>query len=162
MGGLSQAARVGQSLRRHGYSLAVAESLTGGLVSHLLTEVPGASDYLRLGVVSYTVAAKAAVLEVASELLQQGVVSDAVARAMAEGIRRLAGSDLGLGLTGLAGPGGAESGLPIGLTYIAVAGPEGTSSRELHLTGGRSQIKRGAARAGLRLVLEYLDGFGSR
>lgn len=161
MGGLSQAARVGRSLRRHGYSLAVAESLTGGLVSHLLTEVPGASDYLRLGVVSYTVAAKAGVLGVAVELLRPGVVSEAVARAMAEGIRRLADSDLGLGLTGLAGPGGAEPGLPIGLVYIAVAGPKGTKSRELNLTGDRSRIKREAARAGLRLVLEYLDGHGS-
>ena len=156
MGRLSLAARVGRELRAHGYSLSVAESLTGGLVSHLLTEVPGASDYLKLGVVSYAVNAKARVLGVAPELLSRGVVSEAVAVAMAEGVRRLGDTEIGLGLTGIAGPGGAELGKPVGLTYIAVAGPAGPRTQELFLSGGRSRIKREAAQAVLRLLLAYL------
>lgn len=162
MGRLSPAARLGDMLRERSLSLAVAESVTGGLVCHLITEVPGASEYLRVGVVSYSVWSKEEILRVDRSLVTaEGVVSGAVARAMADGVRRLGGTDLGLGLTGLAGPGGAEPGKPVGLVFIGVSGPGGTVAERFLFVGDRSAVKRKAARAAITFLIGYLNGFAN-
>ena len=118
---------LGRLLRERGLSLAVAESCTGGLVAERITEVAGASDYFLGGVVAYANAAKEALLDVPRELLERhGAVSDPVARAMAEGVRRRFGADFGVATTGISGPGGGTPDKPIGLVHVALAREGGT------------------------------------
>jgi nicotinamide-nucleotide amidase len=144
---------VGRALRARGYTLAIAESCTGGLVGHLLTREPGASDFLLVDAVTYANSAKARLLGVDEETIRwHGAVSSEVAAAMAEGVKRVSGADIALSLTGLAGPSGATEGKPIGLVFIAVAGPDGTSVKERTFRGDRNQIQTLAAYAGLAFV----------
>jgi len=151
--------RIGELLRRKGLSLATAESCTGGLLSSLITDVPGSSDYFRGGVVAYSNAVKEEVLGVPAEILRTvGAVSRECALAMAQGVRRLLGADLGLSTTGIAGPGGGTPVKPVGLVYVALAHPGGTEVRELRLVGGRRGNKHSASQAALELLLEYLEG----
>ena len=118
--------RVGDLLRRRGLTLATAESCTGGLLGHRLTNVPGSSDYYLGGVISYSNAVKVAILGVDAETLaREGAVSEVVARQMARGVRRLLRADIGIGITGVAGPGGGSPEKPVGLVYIALSGPWG-------------------------------------
>jgi PncC family amidohydrolase len=140
-----------------GLTVATAESCTGGLVGHALTEVPGSSGYFLGGIVSYTDAVKQALLDVPSTTLDaHGAVSAQVAVAMAEGARRRLGSTVALSVTGIAGPGGETPGKPVGLTYVAVADPEGHDVRRFLWHGDRSENKRRSAEAVLRLCLERL------
>jgi PncC family amidohydrolase len=149
------ARRVGQWLAGKGRTLAVAESCTGGLIGHALTEVPGISRVFRGGVVAYGDSVKRRLLGVPRGLLaRHGAVSREVARAMARGVRRRTGADWGLAVTGVAGPGGGTAKKPIGLVFVASAGPRGLLVRECRFTGGRSRIKRQAAREALQLLLE--------
>jgi nicotinamide-nucleotide amidase len=146
---------VGRALRAKGYTLAIAESCTGGLVGHMLTREPGASDFLLLDAVTYANSAKSKVLGVDEETIRwHGAVSPEVAAAMAEGARRVAGSDVALSLTGVAGPSGGSDAKPVGTVFIAVAGPAGTSVKERHFNGDRHQIQMLAAYAGLAMVRE--------
>ncbi len=139
-------------------TLSLAESCTGGLVAELLTGVPGASRTFLGGVVAYANQAKSALLGVDPALLAtHGAVSDEVARAMAEGARTRFGSDLALGVTGIAGPDGGTADKPVGLVYIAVAGATGTQTKELRLGGGRDDVRRRAAFAGLALLRRALS-----
>ena len=131
-------------LRRRGQTLAVAESCTGGGLGAELTAVPGSSDVLLGGVIAYSNAVKSKVLGVPEALLEQvGAVSDPVAEAMAEGVRRLTGSDWSLAITGIAGPGGGTESKPVGLVHLAVAGPDGCESHPIRLgsTRGRDWIR---------------------
>ena len=131
-------------LRRRGQTLAVAESCTGGGLGAELTAVPGSSDVLLGGVIAYSNAVKSKVLGVPEALLEQvGAVSDPVAEAMAEGVRRLTGSDWSLAITGIAGPGGGTESKPVGLVHLAVAGPDGCESHPIRLgsTCGRDWIR---------------------
>src|SRR5215210_6336151 len=129
---------VGLRLAVGGFSLSVAESCTGGLISQRLTEVPGSSVYFMEGVVSYSNEAKTGSLGVDSELiLKHGAVSAEVAEAMAEGVRRRADTDFGLSGTGIAGPGGGTEEKPVGTVFIALAGEVKTEHRKLHLPGDR-------------------------
>ena len=140
-------------------TLSTAESCTGGLVAHLITEVAGSSRYFRGGVVSYSNEAKLELLEVPREVLEaHGAVSAQVARAMAEGAAQRFGSDLAIAVTGIAGPDGGTPAKPVGLTYVAVRAPAGTEVRRYQWAGDRSANKRESAEAALKLVLEMIDG----
>ena len=148
---------VGRLLARRGETLAVAESLTGGLVGSRVTDVPGASAYLLEDVVAYSNAAKVRLLGVRESTLEaHGAVSEQVAREMAEGVRERAGATWAVSTTGIAGPTGATATKPVGLVFLAVAGPVGTVAQR-HLFGGdRTTVKASAAEAALGLLLERL------
>lgn len=155
---LDLAARVGAVCRASGRSLATAESCTGGLVAHLVTEVPGASDYFRGGLVTYANAVKSALADVpAATIDAHGAVSAQVAVAMAEGARRRLGVDIAVAVTGVAGPAGGTDAKPVGLTYIAAADAEGDVVRRFLWTSDRSGNKRASAAAALALVLQRLE-----
>lgn len=133
---------VGRELARRGERAAVAESLTGGLIAERLTRVPGASAWFDLGVAAYADEAKTAVLGVRPDTLAaEGAVSRAVAEQMAEGVRRRAGNAWGLAVTGIAGPGGGSREKPVGLVWIAVAGPVSRAERR-RFPGDRSLVRR--------------------
>ncbi|MGE0200985.1 MAG: competence/damage-inducible protein A [Candidatus Melainabacteria bacterium] len=131
---------VGEQLRRSNLTLAVAESCTGGLVSSRLTDVPGSSDYIRLNAVTYSNDQKTALLGVPEATLAAfGAVSAETAEAMAMGIRRLSGCDIGLSLTGIAGPDGGAPDKPVGLLYIGLATPDGQVTHEKVLVNSRNK-----------------------
>jgi nicotinamide-nucleotide amidase len=148
---------VGLRLAVAGFTLAVAESCTGGLISQRLTEVPGSSVYFMEGVVTYSNDAKTRSLGVDAELiLKHGAVSAEVAEAMAEGVRRRADTDFGLSVTGIAGPGGATEEKPVGLVYIALSDDAHTEHRKLMLPGDRHLIRWRASQAALDLLRRRL------
>ncbi len=150
----------GELLRRAGLTLAVAESLTGGLVGHLLTETPGSSAYFDRSLVLYSNAAKIELAGVDPEVLRRhGAVSPEVALAMAEGVRRASRTDLGLALTGIAGPSGARPGKPVGLVHIALAGGRKEGLPVLvrcEFGGDRGLVKLRSAQRALTLLWESL------
>ena len=147
------------SLKGKGLTLGTAESCTGGLVAKRFTDLPGASAAFRGGVVSYATEVKHTVLGVEQALLDQyGAVSEPVARAMAEGARRVLGCDLAISTTGVAGPDPDERGNPVGLVFIALAAPEGAWVRQVHLSMGRQRIRHIAASHGFDLARRYLNG----
>jgi nicotinamide-nucleotide amidase len=148
---------VGLRLAVGGFTLATAESCTGGLIAHRLTEVPGSSTYFTEGVVAYSNEAKTRLLGVPAELIEtQGAVSAEVAEAMAEGVKRRAGTDFGLAVTGIAGPGGGTEGKPVGLVYVALADDAHTEHRRLMLPGDRYLIRWRASQSALDLLRRRL------
>lgn len=149
---------VGRLLRAQGRRVAVAESCTGGLIASRLTDVPGSSEYVHAGWVAYHNEAKTALLGVDARLIEaHGAVSEPVARALADGCRKLAGTDYGLGVTGIAGPGGGSSDKPVGTVYVALAGPgERLRVRRLNLPGDRERVKHFASQAALDLLRRIL------
>jgi nicotinamide-nucleotide amidase len=150
---------VGRLLGERRLTLAVAESCTGGLVAHRLTNVPGSSAYFERGLVTYSNRAKTEVLGVPEDLLAaKGAVSMEVTEAMAAGVRRLARTDLGAAVTGIAGPSGGTPEKPVGLTYIALAWDGGVVSRELRLFTERDLNRIRASQAVLDLVRRHLLG----
>jgi PncC family amidohydrolase len=145
----------------HGATVAAAESCTGGLVGHVLTEVPGSSAYFRGSVVAYADEAKTALLGVPAETIEaHGAVSAQVAVAMATGARERLGTDIAGSVTGIAGPDGATPTKPVGLTYVAVAGPAGAGVRRFTWDGDRSANKVDSARAVLEMLLESAATLG--
>ncbi len=151
------AGAVAKLLLAGGWKLAVAESCTGGLLSHLLTNSPGISASFLLGAVVYSNAAKQDLLGVKPSLLREyGAVSEETARAMAENIRRRSGAGLSLAITGIAGPDGGTETKPVGLVYIALATPEGANCRRFNFFGTRETIKERAAAAALNMLRLYL------
>ena len=146
-------------LKEKGLTMGTAESCTGGLVAKRLTDLSGASAVFRGGVVSYTNEVKAGVLGVPQAMLDEfGAVSAQVARAMAQGARRVLGCDLAVSLTGVAGPDPDDRNNPVGLIYVALDTPEGTRVRELHLINGRARIRTVAATNAFDMVRRYLTG----
>ena len=146
-------------LKEKGLTVSVAESCTGGLLAQRFTDLPGASAAFKGGVVSYWSQVKHDVLGVPNDLLfQYGAVSDPVARAMAEGVRTLMGSDLALSVTGVAGPDSDERGNPVGLVYVAVAGQGETCVRVVHAAGPRNRVRTVAASHALDLLRRRLTG----
>jgi len=144
-------------LRESGLTIAVAESATGGLVSHLITDVPGSSDYFKGSVVAYDNEIKVRVLGVGRETLERyGAVSYQTADEMADGVRKLMNADIGLSTTGIAGPAGATAGKPVGLFYIGISSALGTRSVEHVFSGDRLQNKESAAEAALIMLKEHL------
>jgi PncC family amidohydrolase len=151
---------VGQLLRFRGLSLSLAESCTGGILSHQITEVPGSSGYYRGCIVAYHDQVKEQVLGVKGATLRaHGAVSEQAAREMAEGARRVLVADLGLATTGIAGPGGGTPDKPVGLVFIALAAPTGTWCEQHVWGGGRSENKVSSAAAALDLLRRYLNGW---
>ena len=147
---------VGHLLRSNQATLAVAESCTGGLVAHRLTQIPGSSDYFERGVVVYSNAAKVQMLQVPESLIAaHGAVSAEVAEKMAEGVRRVSNATLGLAITGIAGPAGGSEEKPVGTVFIALASPEGTVSKEYQFPGDRDQIKTISAYTAIDWVRRY-------
>ena len=136
------ARRVVDANRAAGLSIAVAESCTGGLVTAALTEIPGSSDVLEAGFVTYSNAAKIAMLGVSEDVLDTfGAVSVAVAWAMAQGALNRSGADVAVSITGIAGPGGGTEAKPVGTVHIAIAGPAGHKHRHIHWPGPRTIVK---------------------
>ena len=148
-GGATLASAVVERLAAAGATLALAESLTGGLVSKLVVDVPGASRVLLGSVVAYAPAAKRALLDVPADAIARGVVTEETACAMAVGARARFGADFGLATTGVAGP-GPESGIEPGRGFIALAGPGGAEARALRAPGGRDRVRQ-------RFALTALD-----
>ncbi|HKO97316.1 MAG TPA: competence/damage-inducible protein A [Pyrinomonadaceae bacterium] len=148
---------VGLKLTLGGYTLAVAESCTGGLIAQRLTEVPGSSKYFIEGAVTYSNQAKTRTLGVEPALLlEHGAVSAEVAEAMAEGIRKRANTDFGLAVTGIAGPGGGSDEKPVGLVYIALADEMQTTHRKLQIPGDRQLVRWRSSQAALDLLRKRL------
>jgi nicotinamide-nucleotide amidase len=144
---------VGRTLRTRGWTLAIAESCTGGLVGHMITKEPGASDYLLLDAVTYANSAKQSVLGVDEDVLRgHGAVSPECACRMAEGARRVSGADVALAITGIAGPAGGSDAKPVGLVYLAIATAKGTEVKERHFKGDRLWIQTLAAYVGLQMI----------
>ena len=151
------AAQVVDLARHARLTIATAESCTGGLVGHLLTEVPGSSEVFRGGIIAYADAVKVASLRVpTSTLASHGAVSAQIAVAMAEGARGALGVDLVVAVTGIAGPDGGSADKPVGLTYVAVADAAGHDVQRFLWTGDRHGNKLASAGAALDLVLRRL------
>jgi nicotinamide-nucleotide amidase len=149
---------VGRLLKLKGLTIALAESLTGGLIAARLTEVPGSSQYLKGGVVSYTNEIKEKFLGVPSQILEMyGAVSKETATAMAEGIRKKASSDIGLAVTGIAGPGGDTPDKPLGLVYIALSAASGVQCERFVFPGDRTGVRQGTVNMALNTIRRFLS-----
>jgi len=154
MDGETLSQSVGKKLCTRSKTIAVAESCTGGLLSKMLTDVAGASSYFRYGWVTYSNDAKVSELAVASELIADcGAVSEEVAMAMASGARHKGGADIGVGITGIAGPGGGSEQKPVGLVYISIdAGGNGRTCNRYIFGGLREDVRIRAALTALDMV----------
>jgi nicotinamide-nucleotide amidase len=148
---------VGELLRSRGLTLSLAESCTGGLLGHRLTNVPGSSDYFVGGVVAYSYSAKERVVNVHhGTLYDHGAVSEQTALEMARGARRLFGTDVALSVTGIAGPGGGMPDKPVGLVYIALSTRDQEACHRFVWGGDREANKAHSAQAALELLVAYL------
>ncbi len=144
-----------------GLTLGLVESATGGLISHLVTNVPGSSDYYKGSITAYSNQAKVKLVGVRAETIQKfGAVSAGVAEEMARGGRRVLDVDICLADTGIAGPGGATPDKPSGLFYLGLSHQTGTFSRRHIFKGSREQNKRSAAKEALSWLRDYLVGLG--
>ncbi|HLF90558.1 MAG TPA: CinA family protein [Anaerolineales bacterium] len=158
MPGIPLEVQMGELLRARKRTLVTAESCTGGLIGHLLTNVPGSSEYYTGGVVAYAYEAKVVLLGVTWETLEKyGAVSEEVALAMARGVRAALNGDIGVAVTGIAGPGGGMPNKPVGLTWIAISAPDGDWAKRFVWNGDREGNKMCSARAALEMVVEYLQ-----
>jgi nicotinamide-nucleotide amidase len=156
----SYAGAVGRTLRDRGLTLAVAESCTGGMLGSMLTSVPGSSEYLLFDAVVYSNAAKSSVLGVSEETLRgYGAVSEETAIALVRGVLRCAGADLGVSVTGIAGPGGGSDEKPVGTVWIGVGNKAGALfARHFLFRGDRERIRTMSAYTALRMVSELANG----
>jgi PncC family amidohydrolase len=150
-------ARIGKALRTRSLTLALAESCTGGLIGHRLTNIAGSSDYYLGGIVAYAYDAKERLLGVHHQTLyEHGAVSRETAIEMARGARQTLGADIGLSVTGIAGPTGGLPGKPVGLTWIALSTREGETAQEFVWQGDRVQNKERSADAAMEILLASL------
>lgn len=141
-------------LLKNNLTVAVAESCTGGLTSSFLTKIPGSSRYFILGIVAYHNRSKIRILKVPASLLtKKGAVSQEVAIIMAKSVRILAKADLGIGITGIAGPTGATAAKPVGTVFIAIASKNKTICRKFNFAGKRLSVKKLAAVKSLQLLI---------
>jgi nicotinamide-nucleotide amidase len=153
---------IGELLRKKGLTLGAVESATGGLISHVITNIPGSSDYFMGSVTSYSNDVKMKVVGVKAETLEKhGAVSAKVAGEMALGGRRVLAVDICIADTGIAGPGGATPGKAVGLCYLGLADKNGVLTQRHRFSGDRQQNKRSAAEAALSWLREYLLGLNS-
>lgn len=139
--------------------MSVAESCTGGLIASRITDVPGSSEYFEAGVVTYSNGSKTRFLGVPEDLIvARGAVSSEVAESMAQGVQRVTGADVGLSVTGIAGPGGGTEDKPVGTVFIGLSWDGGSTVKESHFEGNRTEIRQQTSQAALQLVLDYLEG----
>ena len=138
--------------------IATAESCTGGMIGELLTAVPGSSAVYKGGIICYTNWVKENILGVSGEVLESlGAVSEPVAKAMAEGVRKLLQADVALSVTGLAGPGGDDYGNPVGTVCIGYADEYGAYSMTFHFEGDRESVRQQTIQTGLKLVMDNVN-----
>jgi PncC family amidohydrolase len=150
---------VGRLLTRRGLTFAAAESCTGGLLGHRITNVPGSSAYYQGSITAYSYDVKEQLLHVRHDTLYtHGAVSDQTAREMAQGVRRALRADIGVAVTGIAGPGGGMPEKPVGLVYIALAAEDGEWVERRVWSGDRWENKARSAEAALDLLRRYLEG----
>jgi PncC family amidohydrolase len=153
--------RLGDMLASRSWTVAVAESCTAGLLARTIVSVPGASAYFQGGIVAYSNTAKVEILGVPGETIQKnGAVSDRAALAMAIGAMSNFACDLGIAITGIAGPGGGSESKPVGTVFVAVACDEGQKARKLELEGDRPAIQEAATKAALELACDFLETLG--
>lgn len=146
-------------LQATGQTLALAESCTGGLIAARITAMPGSSAYFNGGVVAYSNQVKEDTVQVPKALLiEHGAVSEPVARAMAQGVRTLMGSDLALSVTGIAGPGGGTDEKPVGTVFMAVADQHSCQVERFWFGGDRSQVRQQAVDQAIIMLKEQLEG----
>ena len=154
---LALSRRVGDACHSNGLRVGTAESCTGGLIAHLITEIPGSSEYFLGAIVTYANEIKTGLADVPAAVLEaHGAVSAQVARAMADGARGRLGVDVAVAVTGVAGPDGGTASKPVGLTYVAVADGSGDDVRRFVWDSDRAGNKRLSAAAALELLLERL------
>lgn len=151
--------RVGELLTAHGWTVCTAESCTGGLVAHRLTNVAGSSRYVLGGIVSYSNQAKQRLLGVhEATLIAHGAVSEPTAAEMVEGVRAIFDADVAVSITGIAGPGGGTAEKPVGLTYIGLLLRDGIAQVRRHVwQGDREAVKNASAEAALAWIVEALE-----
>jgi nicotinamide-nucleotide amidase len=150
---------VGEKLRNKGLTISVAESCTGGLIGNLLTNTPGSSDYFMGGLMVYSNQSKTDLLNVSKEVIEKnGAVSDITVREMTEGVKKKMGTDIGLAVTGIAGPGGGSREKPVGTVYIGLSTNRETFTGKYRFWGTRKQIKKNIAMMALDWVRRYLNG----
>lgn len=150
--------KAAQRLITRKQTLAVAESCTGGLLSHRLTNIPGSSRFFKGGIIAYSNESKTKLLRVPAAVIRRyGAVSAKTATAMAQNARKFFTAAFGIGITGIAGPAGAAAGKPIGLVYIAVTAKSKTLCQQYHFQGNRLRVKSQAADQALRLLGKFLD-----
>lgn len=156
--GVAIAERIGRLLLARSWKLAVAESCTGGLVGHIITEISGSSAFFQGGVISYANEVKRDLLSVPQEMLNEyGAVSHPTAQAMAQGVRRLLHVEVGVAITGVAGPTGGSVEKPVGTVYVAVSSPLGDQVQHHLWDADRSGNKVFSAQAALLLVEQHLS-----
>jgi len=149
--------KIGNIFNKKNWTLAVAESCTGGLLSDLITDLPGSSKFFLGGVIAYSNQVKSDLLNVSSEMLKtNGAVSSEVALSMSLGIRNLLNSSVGVAITGIAGPDGDSEEKPVGLVYIAVTTPYVEVEERFDFSGTRREIKIQAAKTALELIIQAL------
>lgn len=149
--------QIGQLLRAKGWTLALAESCTGGLLGHRITNIPGASDYFLGSIVAYAYEAKVKLLGVKWETLQQhGAVSRETVLEMAHGAQERLGAHIAISISGIAGPGGGTPEKPVGTTWIGLVTPDFAQAYRFQFQGNRDENKKQATEEALRLLWEYL------
>ncbi len=150
--------QIGTLLRRRGWRLAVAESCTGGLIGHRITNIPGSSTYYMGSVTAYAYEAKVRLLGVRWNTLEaHGAVSEAVVLEMARGVRRALAADVGLSVSGIAGPGGGTPEKPVGLTWVGLSTPGHEEAHRFLWDGDRLYNKEQSAEAALQVLLTFLE-----
>ncbi len=149
----------GELLRRHGLRLAVAESCTGGLIGHRITNIPGSSTYYMGSVTAYAYEAKVRLLGVRWETLEKyGAVSKETVLEMARGVRKALAADIGVAVSGIAGPGGGTADKPVGLTWIGLSAANVDEAWRFIWDGDRIQVKEHSAEQALQMLVDYLNG----
>jgi len=150
--------QIGALLRKHEKTISIAESCTGGFISHRMTNVPESSNYYDCSVIAYSNQSKIAILHVSPETLKKfGAVSRQTAIEMAQGIKQVSGSDLGLAVTGIAGPGGGTPEKPVGLVYTCLASDESVVCEEFRFKGKREEIKSQASEVALQMIKKHVQ-----
>ncbi len=148
---------IGNMLKEKGFNISCAESCTGGLLTSRLTDAAGCSEYFKGSIVAYSNDVKKNMLGVKDETLNLfGAVSEQTALAMAIGVREVFGTNIGVSITGIAGPGGGTEEKPVGLVYVAVSGPTGDTIKKFNFNGNRTEIKQKVVEAALVLIQIYL------
>ena len=150
--------KVAQRLIKSHKTLSIAESCSGGLLAHRLTNIPGSSKFFKLGIIAYSYESKQKLLKIPAVILKKyGAVSSQVVELLAQNVQNLSDTDFGIGITGIAGPGGATPRKPIGLVYIAISTKNEIFVKRCLFKGRRLEIKKQTADLALRLLLKQLS-----